>query len=101
MTTRRTFLAALAAVSLMSCAETKTRESTGQYLDDSAITSKVKTALIRDPMVGGFNIEVETYKGTVQLSGFVDTESERRQAGTLAAEVDGVRSVKNDIRVKR
>jgi osmotically-inducible protein OsmY len=72
----------------------------GQYIDDASITSKVKTALTRDPNTSAFDISVETYKGTVQLSGFVDTDAERRRAAQVAEDVSGVRSVRNDLRVK-
>jgi osmotically-inducible protein OsmY len=102
MMKRRNFLGTLAAaLVLTACAETKTKESTGQYLDDTAITSKVKTALAQDPYTSALDIQVETYKGVVQLSGFADSESEKRRAGQVASEVGGVRSVKNDVRVKQ
>lgn len=98
---RRAFIGSLAAaLALTACAESRTKESTGQYLDDSTITSKVKTALAQDPHASAFDISVETYKGTVQLSGFVDSESEKRRASQVAEGVSGVRSVKNDLRVK-
>lgn len=97
---RRTFIAALA-LTLSACAGSRTQESTGQYIDDSAITSKVKTALARDPYTDALDITVETYKGVVQLSGFVDSESERRRAAQIAEAVSGVQSVRNDLRVKR
>jgi osmotically-inducible protein OsmY len=102
---RRRFLASLAAtlaaVSVVGCAGSRTRESTGEYIDDTTITSKVKTALLKDTYVSGLDIQVETYKGVVQLSGFADTDSEIRRAGDIARNVSGVRSVKNDIRVKQ
>lgn len=98
---RRSFVGGLAATLILAaCAESRTKESTGQYLDDAAITSKVKTALTRDPGTSAFDISVETYKGTVQLSGFVDTDAERRRAEQVAEDVSGVRSVRNDLRVK-
>jgi hyperosmotically inducible protein len=98
---RRDFLGTVAAaLVLTACAESKTKESTGQYLDDTAITTKVKTALAQDPYTSALDIQVETYKGVVQLSGFADSESEKRRAGQVAGEVNGVRSVKNDVRVK-
>ncbi len=82
------------------CASTPTRESTGEYVDDSTITTKVKAALIKDPIVKARDVKVETFKGAVQLSGFVNSEAEKTQAGSLAAAVNGVTSVKNDIVVK-
>ena len=92
----------LAAVSVFAvgCAGTETRSSTGEYIDDSVITAKVKTALLNSPEVSGLAIDVETFRGEVQLSGFVDTKEEREKAGKLAKAVQGVLSVKNDIRVK-
>ncbi|HEY4247772.1 MAG TPA: BON domain-containing protein [Lacunisphaera sp.] len=82
------------------CASTPTHESTGEYVDDSTITTKVKAALIHDPVVKAHDVSVETFKGVVQLSGFVNTELEKTQAGNLAAAVKGVTGVKNDIVVK-
>jgi osmotically-inducible protein OsmY len=82
------------------CASTATRESTGEYIDDSAITTKVKAALLADKSVSGFAVKVVTFKGVVQLSGFVDTAAEKQLAETLAAEVHGVQSVENKITVK-
>jgi hyperosmotically inducible protein len=82
------------------CASTPTRESTGEYVDDSTITAKVKAAFVKDPIVKALDVKVETFKGSVQLSGFVNSESERTQAGAVAAAVSGVTGVKNDIVVK-
>lgn len=82
------------------CASTATRESTGEYIDDSAITAKVKAALFNDKTVSGFAVGVETFKGIVQLSGFVDTAEEKRQAEVVAARQNGVKSVANNITVK-
>ncbi|HEX5056341.1 MAG TPA: BON domain-containing protein [Gammaproteobacteria bacterium] len=82
------------------CAGNETKSSTGEYIDDSVITAKVKTALLNSPKVSGLSIEVETFRGEVQLSGFVDSSDERGEAEKLAKTVPGVRSVKNDIRVK-
>jgi hyperosmotically inducible periplasmic protein len=86
---------------LAACAATSTDESTGEYIDDAAITAQVKTALLQDPEVSGLDINVETFKGTVQLSGFANTERERQHAGTLARSVEGVQSVQNDIQLKQ
>ncbi len=90
----------VAILALAGCAATPSQESTGQYLDDTAITTKVKTTLLNDPEVGGLAINVETYKGTVQLSGFANSEHERQHAVELASSIAGVQSVQNDIRLK-
>ena len=82
------------------CAATPTHESTGEYVDDSTITAKVKAALVHDPVVKALDVSVETFKGIVQLSGFVNTDLEKSQAGNVAATVKGVVSVKNNIVVK-
>ena len=92
--------AALAVVLLGGCAGSPTQESTGEYIDDTTLTSKVKTTLLQDPQVSGLAINVETFKGEVQLSGFATTEAERQRAETLASSVDGVAAVKNDILLK-
>ena len=92
--------AVLAVVLLGGCAGTSTQESTGEYLDDTTLTSKVKTTLLQDPQVSGLAINVETFKGEVQLSGFATTEAERQRAESLASAVDGVAAVKNDILLK-
>lgn len=94
------FLAAVIATAVNGCASTKTQSSTGQYIDDSAITTKVKAKLVDDPVVSGLRISVETYKGVVQLSGFANSRAERNQAEEIARETEGVRSVKNDIHLK-
>ncbi len=86
---------------LAACTATPTDESTGEYIDDAAITAKVKTALVQDPEVSGLAINVETFKGTVQLSGFANTERERQRAETLARSIAGVQSVQNDIQLKQ
>jgi osmotically-inducible protein OsmY len=82
------------------CASTKHHESTGQYIDDSVITSKVKSSLLNDSGLSAFDINVETYKGVVQLSGFVDTQQHIDEAITVAKGVEGVKSVKNDMHLK-
>ena len=96
-----TLVAAMLMVSLVAaCAGSKTQESTGEYLDDSMITSKVKAQLLGDKEVGGLAINVETFKAVVQLSGFAKTEAERQKAAQLARSVGGVKDIKNDIRLK-
>jgi hyperosmotically inducible protein len=82
------------------CASTPTKESTGEYVDDSTITTKVKAAFVHDPVVKASEVKVETFKGVVQLSGFVNTDAEKKQAGLVAASVNGVTDVKNNIQVK-
>lgn len=93
------FLAALLLFTL-GCASTDTRESTGEYVDDSAITTRVKTAFLNEPGLKVLQIHVETYKRVVSLSGFVKTPAEIDKAADLANAVQGVRSVSNNLRVK-
>jgi osmotically-inducible protein OsmY len=75
-------------------------QSPGQYLDDSVITTKVKAAILEEPSLKSLQISVETYKGEVQLSGFVDSAQSAKKAGEIAGHVEGVVSVKNDLIVK-
>ena len=82
------------------CAGSATRESTGEYLDDATITTKVKAAFVRDPLVKALDVKVDTFKGAVQLSGFVDTAEQKTRAEQIAAGVNGVASVKNNITLK-
>ena len=82
------------------CASTSTQESTGEYIDDSVITTKVKSLLANDDFLKSFQISVETYKGTVQLSGFVNSQQAVDKASEIARSVKGVTSVKNDLIVK-
>ncbi|MHB1012431.1 MAG: BON domain-containing protein [Desulfobacteria bacterium] len=82
------------------CASTQKREGTGEYLDDSAITAKVKAAIFNEPSLKVLQINVETFKGEVQLSGFVDTAQSVKKAGEVAHGVKGVVSVKNNLIVK-
>jgi len=82
------------------CASTSKQESTGEYIDDSVITTKVKSLLAADDFIKSFQIGVETYKGIVQLSGFVGSEKAVDKAGQIARSVKGVTSVKNDLIVK-
>lgn len=84
----------------LGCASTQTHESTGQYVDDSAITTKVKSAIFTDPALKVLQINVETYKGVVQLSGFVDSSQSASRAGEVARSIPGVVSVKNNLVVK-
>jgi osmotically-inducible protein OsmY len=96
-----TGLASLVVVALVACAPTGKREGAGEYIDDSLITGKVKAALVADPDLKATEINVETYKGTVQLSGFVSSPDHIPKAADLARRVEGVKSVKNDIAIKR
>lgn len=93
-------VAAASLTTLTACHSTGTHESVGEYMDDSTITTKVKAALAQDPEVKAYQVSVETYRGVVQLSGFVDNESAVRRAGQVAQSVSGVRAVKNDVRIK-
>jgi osmotically-inducible protein OsmY len=86
--------------SFAACAATRTHESTGEYVDDSTITTKVKALLAEDNFLRSFQISVETYKGTVQLSGFVNSQNAVEKAGEITRSVKGVRSVKNNLIVK-
>ncbi len=88
------------AVSLAACASTATKEGTGEYIDDTVITAKVKASLVNDPTVKASEINVETFKGAVQLSGFVADPADASKAVEIARGVKGVTSVKNDVRVK-
>jgi osmotically-inducible protein OsmY len=85
---------------LVACASTSKKESTGEYVDDSVITTKVKSLLAEDDFLKSFQIGVETYKGIVQLSGFVNSRQAVDKAGQIASSVKGVKSVKNDLIVK-
>jgi osmotically-inducible protein OsmY len=84
----------------LGCAATKKSESTGQYFDDSAITTKVKAAIFNEPTLKTLQINVKTYKGVVQLSGFVDSAQSVKKAGQVAGSVAGVTGVENDLHVK-
>lgn len=87
-------------LSTLGCASSASHESTGQVIDDSAITTKVKTAIFNEPSLKVTQISVETYKSVVQLSGFVDTTAQMGTATSVARSVPGVVSVKNDLRLK-
>jgi len=94
-------LAALALfAAFQGCTTTQSHESTGQYVDDSVITSKVKAALVNDLALKGFQIGVKTYQGVVQLSGFVDSATNASKAEQLARGVQGVTEVHNDLIVR-
>ena len=95
-----TLLAAMIAVTALGCASSPRSEGAGEYVDDSVITAKVKTAIFEQPSLKSAEINVETFKGVVQLSGFVSSQSSADSAVMVAKNVGGVKSVKNDMRVK-
>lgn len=99
----RLFSATFLALSLMTaagCASTAKHEGTGEYVDDSVITTKVKAMLFDEPNLRSGQINVETFKGVVQLSGFVSTQADIYRAVEVTRSVKGVTSVKNDMRLK-
>jgi hyperosmotically inducible protein len=91
---------AIALVSVVGCASTSQSQGTGEYIDDALITTKVKAALFDEPVIKAHEINVETFRGVVQLSGFVSSQSEVDRAVEVARGVSGVTSVKNDMRLK-
>ena len=84
----------------LGCASTAKQEGTGEYVDDTVITSKVKAAILNEPTLKSAEINVETFKGVVQLSGFVTSQAAESKAIEVARTVGGVKSVKNDMRLK-
>lgn len=94
-------LSSLLVVTLVACAPSEKRASTGEFIDDTLITGKVKAALVADPELKATEIKVDTYKGTVQLSGFVASPDHIPKAVELARGIEGVKGVKNDMAVKR
>jgi osmotically-inducible protein OsmY len=96
----RSLLGLLALAVIAGCGTTRTQESSGEYVDSSVITAKVKAAIFDDPALKVFDIKVETFKDVVQLSGFVNSAEIRSRAGVVAGRVSGVKSVKNDLVVK-
>jgi hyperosmotically inducible protein len=82
------------------CASTQKQEGTGEYIDDSVLTTKVKAAIFNEPTLKSAEINVETFKGVVQLSGFVSSPAAVSKAAEIARSISGVKSVKNDMRVK-
>jgi osmotically-inducible protein OsmY len=95
-----TFFFVIVLASLLGCASTSKQEGTGEYVDDTVITSKVKAAIFNDPSLKSAEINVETFKGVVQLSGFVNSREDINKAIQVARGVQGVVSVKNDMRLK-
>jgi len=96
----RFFVVFMMIVAFVACASTPKQESTGEYVDDSVITTKIKTELANDEFLKSFQISVETRKGIVELSGFVDSQKAKDKAGQIARGVGGVKSVKNALIVK-
>lgn len=97
---RHLVMVLLLAVFMAGCAGTRTSESTGEYMDNSVITAKVKAAILEDPMLKVFQINVESFKGEVQLSGFVDSAQAAARAVQITRRVEGVTSVKNSLVIK-
>ena len=95
-----TVVPAVLLATLLGCASTPTREGTGEYVDDTVITAKVKAAVLNEPSLKSAEVNVETFKGVVQLSGFVSDAGDVPKAGQVARSVKGVTSVKNDLRIK-
>jgi osmotically-inducible protein OsmY len=96
----RYFVFLILMATFVACASTPTRESTGEYIDDSVITTKIKSLLLKDDLLKSFHISVKTYKGVVQLSGSVDSPKAADKAGQIARSVKGVKSVKNNLVAK-
>ena len=95
-----TFLVAIALMAIVGCASTPKSEGTGEYIDDTVITTKVKSAIFNDASLKVAEINVETFKGVVQLSGFVNSREDINRAVVVARGISGVTSVKNDMRLK-
>ncbi len=93
-------LLAVTLVSVVGCASTSQQSGTGEYVDDAVITTKVKAAIFNEPTLKSAEINVETFKGVVQLSGFVNSQADISKAVSLARSVNGVTAVKNDMRLK-
>lgn len=85
---------------VVGCASKPKQEGTGEYIDDTVITTKVKAAILDEPTLKSTEINVETFKGVVQMSGFVNSAADINKAVELARRVEGVKSIKNDMRLK-
>jgi len=94
-------LVVMMAGTFAACASTRTQQSTGEYIDDSVITTKVKSLLAGDDFLKSFQIGVESHNGIVQLSGFVDSQTAIDKAVQITKSVEGVKSIKNDLIVKK
>ena len=97
---RGTAMAVLVGATLAACAPMQGRETAGEYVDDTAITAKIKAELVRDRELPATQIRVETLQNVVQLSGFVDNAAQKAKAGQVARQIAGVKDVKNDIIVR-
>ena len=95
----RTAVVAMAIMAFTACAATRTEQSAGEHIDDTVVTAKVKAALIDEPATKARQIEVNTFRGTVQLSGFVDSAEEKAAATRVAHSVNGVQNVRNNLAV--
>lgn len=93
-------LAVLLLTTVIGCAGSATQESTGEYIDDTWITTKVKASLVDDPTVKAREVNVETFKGVVQLSGFIESQEAMDRAVAVASSIQGVTSVRNDMTIK-
>jgi hyperosmotically inducible protein len=96
----KNFILCLSLLALVACTTGKKAESTGEFVDSAAITTKVKTAFVRNSNISSIDIKVNTYKSTVQLSGFVDSAAQKLLAEKLAQEIEGVKEVKNDLIIR-
>lgn len=94
------FFMTFALLSVIGCASSSKHEGAGEYVDDAVITTKVKAAIVREDTLKVAEINVETFKGVVQLSGFVNSQADINTAVKVASKIDGVKSVKNDMRLK-
>ena len=93
-------IAAVLLVTMAGCASTSRHEGTGEYIDDTVLTTKTKAAIFKEPSLKSAEINVETFKGIVQLSGFVSSQADINRAAEIARGIAGVKSVKNDMRLK-
>ena len=100
VTTLTTLFSSIVLITTLGCASTRTHEGTGEYVDDSVITSKVKTAIFNEPGLKVSEIKVQTFKGIVQLSGFVSSRDDIKGAVRVASAVGGVKSVTNEMQLK-
>jgi hyperosmotically inducible protein len=93
--------ALLGSTLITACSSTPSQQSTGEAIDDGVVTARVKAKLVEDPVTKAHQINVDTFKGTVQLSGFVETEKARSRALQLARDVDGVKQVKDALQIRK
>lgn len=96
----RLFAGFMLVAAIVGCQSTATQRTTGETVDDVTLTTRVKTNIIQDQQLSAFNIDVDTYRGVVQLNGFVDSEESARKAVEIASNTEGVESVKNNLQVK-